>query len=43
MNTSHQIMQAKEQIEAIMGGGDGAGAYNSGGGGCGVYQLEYDL
>ena len=43
VNTARQVMQAKEQIEAMMGGGDGAGVYNSGGSGREVYQIEYEL
>ncbi len=41
VNTAQQVMQAKEQIEAMMGGGEGA--YSSGGSGREAYQIEYDL
>lgn len=43
VNTAQQVMQAKEQIEAMMGGGEGAGTYSSGGSGREAYQIEYDL
>lgn len=43
VNTAQQVMQAKEQIEAMMGGGEGVGAYSSGGSGREAYQIEYDL
>ncbi len=40
-NTAQQVMQAKAQIDEMMGGG--ANGYNSSGSGRGAYQIEYEL
>lgn len=41
VNTAQQVMQAKAQIDEMMGGG--ANGYNSSGSGRGAYQIEYEL
>ncbi len=41
MNTAQHVMQAKAQIDAMMGGG--ADGYNSSGSGRDAYQIEYEL
>jgi len=43
VNTAQQVMQAKAQVDAMMGGGGSAGGYNSGGSGRDAYQIEYEL
>lgn len=43
VNTAQQVMQAKAQVDAMMGGGGNAGGYNSGGSGRDAYQIEYEL
>ena len=43
VNTAQQVMQAKAQVDAMMGGGGSAGGYNSGGSGRDTYQIEYEL
>lgn len=43
VNTAHQVMQAKAQVDAMMGGGGSAGGYSSGGSGREAYQIEYEL
>lgn len=43
VNTAQQVMQAKAQIDAMMGGGSSADAYSSGGSGREAYQIEYEL
>lgn len=43
VNTAQQVMQAKAQVDAMMGGGGSAGGYNSGGSGREAYQIEYEL
>jgi len=43
VNTAQQVIQAKAQVDAMMGGGGSAGGYNSGGSGRDVYQIEYEL
>lgn len=42
VNTAQQVMQAKAQVDAMMGGGGSAG-YSSGGGARDAYQIEYEL
>lgn len=42
VNTAQQVMQAKAQVDAMMGGGS-AGGYSSGGSGRDAYQIEYEL
>lgn len=42
VNTAQQVIQAKAQVDAMMGGGS-AGDYNSGGSGRDAYQIEYEL
>ena len=41
VNTAQQVMQAKAQIDEMMGGG--ADGYNSSGSGRDAYQIEYEL
>lgn len=43
VNTAQQVMQAKAQVDAMMGGGGSAGGYSSGGSGRDAYQIEYEL
>lgn len=43
VNTAQQVMQAKAQVDAMMGGGGNAGGNNSGGSGRDAYQIEYEL
>lgn len=43
VNTAQQVIQAKAQVDAMMGGGGSAGGYSSGGGGRDAYQIEYEL
>lgn len=43
VNTAQQVMQAKAQIDAMMGGGGSADGYSSGGNGRDAYQIEYEL
>lgn len=43
VNTAQQVMQAKAQVDAMMGGGGSADGYNSGGSGREAYQIEYEL
>ena len=43
VNTAQQVMQAKAQVDAMMGGGGSAGGYNPGGSGRDAYQIEYEL
>ena len=43
INTAQQVMQAKAQIDAMMGGLDGSSEYGSGGSGRDAYQIEYEL
>lgn len=42
-NTAQQVMQAKAQIDAMMGDGSSTDGYCSGGSGREVYQIEYEL
>lgn len=42
-NTAQQVMQAKAQVDAMLGGGGSAGGYNSGRSGRDAYQIEYEL
>ena len=43
VNTAQQVIQAKAQVDAMMGGGGSAGDYNLGGSGRDAYQIEYEL
>ena len=43
VNTAQQVMQAKAQVDAMMGDGGSAGGYSSGGSGREAYQIEYEL
>lgn len=43
VNTAQQVMQAKAQVDAMMGSGGSADGYNSGGSGREAYQIEYEL
>lgn len=43
VNTAQQVMQAKAQVDAIMGGGGSVDGYSSGGGERDAYQIEYEL
>lgn len=43
VNTAQQVMQAKAQVDAMMGGSGSAGGYSSGGSGRAAYQIEYEL
>ena len=43
VNTAQQAMQAKAQVDAMMGGGGSVGGYSSGGSGRNVHQIEYEL
>lgn len=43
VNTAQQVMQAKAQVDAMMGGGGNAGGNNSSGSGRDAYQIEYEL
>ena len=42
VNTAQQVIQAKAQVDAMMGGGSASG-YSSGGGGRDAYQIENEL
>lgn len=42
VNTAQQAMQAKAQVDAMMGGGS-SGSYSSGGSGRSAYDIEDDL
>ena len=42
VNTAQQVMQAKAQVDAMVGGGS-AGSYSSSGSGRSAYDIEYDL
>lgn len=42
VNTAQHVMQAKAQVDAMMGGGS-AGGYSSGRSGRDAYQIEYEL
>ena len=42
-NTAQQVMQAKAQIDAMMGDGSSTDGYCSGGSGREAYQIEYEL
>ena len=43
VNTAQQVMQAKAQVDAMMGGGGSASGYSSGGSGRDAYQIEHEL
>lgn len=43
VNTAQQVIQAKAQVDAMMGGGGSAGDYSSGGSRRDAYQIEYEL
>lgn len=43
VNTAQQVIQAKAQVDAMMGGGGSAGGYSSSGSGRDAYQIEYEL
>ena len=43
VNTAQQVMQAKAQVDAMIGGGGSAGGYSFGGGGRDAYQIECEL
>lgn len=42
VNTAQQVMQAKAQVDAMVGGGN-VGSYSSSGSGRSAYDIEYDL
>ncbi len=42
-NTAQQVMQAKAQIDAMMGDGSSTDGNSSGGSGREAYQIEYEL
>lgn len=42
VNTAQQVMQAKAQVDAMMGG-NSSGDYSSSGSGRSAYDIEYDL
>lgn len=43
VNTAQQVMQAKAQVDAVMGGGSSSDGYSSGRSGRDAYQIEYEL
>ena len=43
VNIAQQVMQAKAQVDAMMGGEGNADGYNSGKSGRDAYQIEYEL